>query len=183
MLVYMEDGQLKKEWADVARGGERVSCILSDAMPTCALQITKFALSGVAGYYTVWGVTPALHSPLMSVCVAMVTAHVVLWVCSGWWAGGMIRSLGLLPVDINPGCALQGDKCHLWVDCGWRAGVHGQGAAAGHNGRDPCRAGRSHVLHQHWRYETQLPWCPSASALPCLAWRDHRTFLETIPYT
>jgi NAD(P) transhydrogenase len=26
---------------------------------------TTLALSGIAGYHTVWGVTPALHSPLM----------------------------------------------------------------------------------------------------------------------
>lgn len=29
--------------------------------------ITTLGLAGVVGYHTVWGVTPALHSPLMSV--------------------------------------------------------------------------------------------------------------------
>jgi NAD/NADP transhydrogenase alpha subunit len=33
--------------------------------------ITTFALSGIAGYHTVWGVQPALHSPLMSVTNAI----------------------------------------------------------------------------------------------------------------
>lgn len=33
--------------------------------------VTTFALSGIVGYHTVWGVTPALHSPLMSVTNAI----------------------------------------------------------------------------------------------------------------
>ncbi|KAK9879808.1 hypothetical protein WA026_006867 [Henosepilachna vigintioctopunctata] len=33
--------------------------------------LTTFGLSGLVGYHTVWGVTPALHSPLMSVTNAI----------------------------------------------------------------------------------------------------------------
>lgn len=33
--------------------------------------VTVFGLSGIVGYHTVWGVTPALHSPLMSVTNAI----------------------------------------------------------------------------------------------------------------
>ncbi|XP_050068389.1 NAD(P) transhydrogenase, mitochondrial-like [Anopheles maculipalpis] len=33
--------------------------------------MTTFAMSGIVGYHTVWGVTPALHSPLMSVTNAI----------------------------------------------------------------------------------------------------------------
>lgn len=33
--------------------------------------MTTFGLSGIVGYHTVWGVTPALHSPLMSVTNAI----------------------------------------------------------------------------------------------------------------
>ena len=39
--------------------------------PQFANMITTFALSGVVGYHTVWGVQPALHSPLMSVTNAI----------------------------------------------------------------------------------------------------------------
>jgi hypothetical protein len=39
--------------------------------PQFANMITTFALSGIAGYHTVWGVQPALHSPLMSVTNAI----------------------------------------------------------------------------------------------------------------
>ena len=33
--------------------------------------MTKFGLASICGYQTVWGVTPALHSPLMSVTNAI----------------------------------------------------------------------------------------------------------------
>lgn len=33
--------------------------------------MTTFGLAGIVGYHTVWGVTPALHSPLMSVTNAI----------------------------------------------------------------------------------------------------------------
>lgn len=33
--------------------------------------LTTLGLSGIVGYHTVWGVTPALHSPLMSVTNAI----------------------------------------------------------------------------------------------------------------
>lgn len=36
-----------------------------------ATMVTTFSLAGVIGYKVVWGVTPALHSPLMSVTNAI----------------------------------------------------------------------------------------------------------------
>lgn len=33
--------------------------------------VTTFGLAGLVGYHTVWGVSPALHSPLMSVTNAI----------------------------------------------------------------------------------------------------------------
>lgn len=58
--------------------------------------LTKFGLASICGYQTVWGVTPALHSPLMSVTNAV----------SGLTAvGGMLLAGGgLLPT--NAGQAL-----------------------------------------------------------------------------
>lgn len=46
---------------------------LGMAAPNAAFgtMFTTFGLSGIVGYYTVWGVTPALHSPLMSVTNAI----------------------------------------------------------------------------------------------------------------
>lgn len=39
--------------------------------PAFTTMMTTFSLAGIGGYYTVWGVTPALHSPLMSVTNAI----------------------------------------------------------------------------------------------------------------
>lgn len=39
--------------------------------PAFTTMITTFGLAGITGYYTVWNVTPALHSPLMSVTNAI----------------------------------------------------------------------------------------------------------------
>ena len=57
--------------------------------PSFASMVTTFSLAGVIGYKVVWGVTPALHSPLMSVtnAVSGITA-----------AGGLVMmGGGLLP--------------------------------------------------------------------------------------
>jgi NAD(P) transhydrogenase len=44
---------------------------LASPNPTFSQMMTTFGLSGIVGYHTVWGVTPALHSPLMSVTNAI----------------------------------------------------------------------------------------------------------------
>lgn len=45
--------------------------------------VTTFGLSGIVGYHTVWGVTPALHSPLMSVTNAISGQRLI---CRRLWA-------------------------------------------------------------------------------------------------
>ena len=43
-------------------------------------QLSIFVLAGFVGYYVVWSVTPALHTPLMSVTNAIVLTYLVaLW--------------------------------------------------------------------------------------------------------
>ncbi|KAJ8398266.1 hypothetical protein AAFF_G00428360 [Aldrovandia affinis] len=51
----------------------RVLGIISPISPNAAFtqMVTTFGLAGIVGYHTVWGVTPALHSPLMSVTNAI----------------------------------------------------------------------------------------------------------------
>lgn len=39
--------------------------------PAFTSMLTTLSLAGLVGYHTVWGVTPALHSPLMSVTNAI----------------------------------------------------------------------------------------------------------------
>ncbi|CAH1775612.1 unnamed protein product [Owenia fusiformis] len=53
-----------------------------------ATMLTTFGLSGIVGYHTVWGVTPALHSPLMSVTNAIsgITAVGGLMLMGGGYA-------------------------------------------------------------------------------------------------
>lgn len=45
--------------------------------PQFTVMVTTFGLAGIVGYHTVWGVTPALHSPLMSVTNAISGVTVV----------------------------------------------------------------------------------------------------------
>ncbi|KAL5964119.1 NAD P transhydrogenase mitochondrial [Taenia solium] len=44
---------------------------LASPSPAFMQTLSTFTLSGIVGYHTVWGVTPALHSPLMSVTNAI----------------------------------------------------------------------------------------------------------------
>lgn len=69
--------------------GSLLSLGIVSPNPAFATMVTTFSLAGVIGYKVVWGVTPALHSPLMSVTNAIsgITA-----------AGGLVlMGGGLLP--------------------------------------------------------------------------------------
>lgn len=59
--------------------------------------LTKFSLASICGYQTVWGVTAALHSPLMSVTNAI----------SGLTVVGGIALAGTAPNTVLPGNAAQ----------------------------------------------------------------------------
>ena len=60
------------------------------------LQVTKFGLASICGYQTVWGVTPALHSPLMSVTNAISGVTAV--------GGMLVMGGGLLPSTPSQVC-------------------------------------------------------------------------------
>ena len=77
-----------------ATHGCRLSPVLLPAPVTrhnlvVLLQVTKFGLASICGYQTVWGVTPALHSPLMSVTNAISGVTAV--------GGMLVMGGGLLP--------------------------------------------------------------------------------------
>lgn len=57
----------------VTTGGLGAIMALGAASPGAVFSstVTKFGLASICGYQTVWGVTPALHSPLMSVTNAI----------------------------------------------------------------------------------------------------------------
>ncbi|KAM6981303.1 NAD(P) transhydrogenase, mitochondrial [Aplochiton taeniatus] len=59
--------------ASMYTGGFATCLALGVMAPNAAFtqMVTTFGLAGIVGYHTVWGVTPALHSPLMSVTNAI----------------------------------------------------------------------------------------------------------------
>ncbi|KAK2193652.1 hypothetical protein NP493_9g04024 [Ridgeia piscesae] len=59
--------------------------------PAFAQMVTTFGLAGIVGYHTVWGVVPALHSPLMSVTNAISGITAV--------GGMLLMGGGYLPTD------------------------------------------------------------------------------------
>lgn len=61
--------------------------------------LTVFALACFVGYYVVWRVTPALHSPLMAVTNAVSSVIIVgAILAAGLAEDGTARALGLLGV-------------------------------------------------------------------------------------
>ncbi|PAV83895.1 hypothetical protein WR25_25294 [Diploscapter pachys] len=65
---------------------------------------TTFALAGIAGYHTVWGVTPALHSPLMSVTNAIsgtTTAGALCLMGGGLFPSNSAQALALFSAFIS----------------------------------------------------------------------------------
>jgi len=51
--------------------GSLIGLGMGSPNPAMTQMMTTFCLSGIVGYHTVWSVTPALHSPLMSVTNAI----------------------------------------------------------------------------------------------------------------
>ena len=62
---------MKKSLAYSAGLGSILGLALISPNPAFNTMVTTFTLSVIVGYHTVWGVTPALHSPLMSVTNAI----------------------------------------------------------------------------------------------------------------
>lgn len=65
--------------------------------PAFTTMMTTLGLSGLVGYHTVWGVTPALHSPLMSVTNAISGITAV--------GGLLLMGGGVLPTNTIEGLA------------------------------------------------------------------------------
>lgn len=65
--------------------------------PAFAKMVTTFSLSGIVGYHTVWNVSPALHSPLMSVTNAISGITAV--------GGLLLMGGGMVPTNTAQGLA------------------------------------------------------------------------------
>lgn len=66
--------------------------------------VTTFGLAGIVGYHTVWGVTPALHSPLMSVTNAISGITAVgglILMGGGYYPTDTIQTLAALAAFIS----------------------------------------------------------------------------------
>ncbi len=64
-------------------------------------QLTVFVLAIFVGYYVVWSVTPALHTPLMSVTNAISSVIIVgALIAAGPEEMGLARILGLIALGL-----------------------------------------------------------------------------------
>src|SRR3954464_909588 len=66
-----------------------------DAVDPFVFRFSIFAMAVAVGYYVVWSVTPALHTPLMSVTNAISSVIVV----------GALLSVGVATIDSGSGFA------------------------------------------------------------------------------
>lgn len=74
------------------------------ATPFFVTGLTVFILACFVGYYVVWRVTPALHSPLMGITNAISSVIIVGAIIAVWPAGGgfsMFGFLGVILASVN----------------------------------------------------------------------------------
>jgi H+-translocating NAD(P) transhydrogenase subunit alpha len=82
--------------AQTAQLGQAAAAHGTDAL---TLGLTVFVLAVFVGYYVVWRVTPALHSPLMAVTNAISSVIIVgALLAAGASAVGFSQALGFLAV-------------------------------------------------------------------------------------
>lgn len=88
---------LKDALATTAGVGTILGLGVTSPNPAFTSMLTTFCLSGLVGYHTVWGVTPALHSPLMSVTNAISGITAVgglLLMGGGYYPTNTVEALG-----------------------------------------------------------------------------------------
>jgi len=89
------------ELAEAARrAAEAVAPVAQAAEPFLYL-LTIFLMACFVGYYVVWNVTPALHSPLMGVTNAISSVIVVgAILAAGTAESGLARTFGFIAVTL-----------------------------------------------------------------------------------
>ncbi|WP_439574345.1 proton-translocating transhydrogenase family protein [Phreatobacter sp.] len=99
--VAAEQARLAAEQATImadqiaTAAGVAASTATGGAIDPTVFRITIFALAVFVGYYVVWSVTPALHTPLMSVTNAISSVIVV----------GALLAVGVQVMDRGSGLA------------------------------------------------------------------------------
>jgi NAD(P) transhydrogenase subunit alpha len=74
---------------------------MTEAVDPTILNITVFVLAVFVGYHVVWNVTPALHTPLMSVTNAISSVVMVgAILAAGSSAGGLGALVGAIAVAL-----------------------------------------------------------------------------------
>jgi len=72
---------------------------MTEGIPFIVAGLTVFALACFVGYYVVWKVTPALHSPLMAVTNAVSSVIIVgALIATGASASGWSVAFGFIAV-------------------------------------------------------------------------------------
>lgn len=92
--------QDSRELMDVAKEGAQQAAVLQGgASSEFMMGLTVFILACFVGYYVVWRVTPALHSPLMSITNAISSVIIVgALLAAGLPDFGVASSMGFLGV-------------------------------------------------------------------------------------
>jgi NAD(P) transhydrogenase subunit alpha len=86
--IARQAAQAAHEYAEMAAAG--ATAVTAGAIDPFVFRLSIFVLAVCVGYYVVWSVTPALHTPLMSVTNAISSVIVVgaLLAVGGDLAGG-----------------------------------------------------------------------------------------------
>ncbi|XP_045102962.1 NAD(P) transhydrogenase, mitochondrial-like [Portunus trituberculatus] len=95
---------MKDASAYAAGLGSLVALGMGSPNPAMTQMMTTFSLAGIVGYHTVWSVTPALHSPLMSVTNAISGITAVgglLLMGGGYYPSNIIESLAATAAFIS----------------------------------------------------------------------------------
>ena len=77
---------------------------MSGAIDPTVVNLTVFVLAVFVGYHVVWGVTPALHTPLMSVTNAIsgiIIIGALLQIGSASWLIKALAGVSVLIATIN----------------------------------------------------------------------------------
>ena len=101
-------GELAGNAGDLARQLDALSQQLTLATQQTAhagspfvFELTVFVLAVFVGYYVVWRVTPALHSPLMSVTNAISSVIIVgSLIAAGPWGMSFAKIMGFVAVTL-----------------------------------------------------------------------------------
>ncbi|MDN6799482.1 MAG: proton-translocating transhydrogenase family protein, partial [Propionibacterium sp.] len=105
--VKVEPAEPRPWWHQVAGvgiGAIALIAVLTVAPPAFVGLFGIFALACVVGYYVVWNVTHALHTPLMSVTNAIsgiIIVGAMTQLASGNWAVKIIAVVAVLLASIN----------------------------------------------------------------------------------